>query len=97
MNPLLSTLVCRGWGSYLLHYQGQSSVLHEEMVLLSHKQHHGKTLFLRMHEDAAGNHAAEMSLFFFYYIDIRWLSKKFVEFVNTNKTTIPIAFKFLYN
>ena len=29
--------------------------------------------------------------------NIRGLSKKFVEFVNTNKTTIPIAFKFVYN
>ena len=29
--------------------------------------------------------------------DIRGLSKKFVEFVNKNKTTIPIAFKFVYN
>ena len=25
------------------------------------------------------------------------LSKKFVEYVNKNKTTIPIAFKFVYN
>ena len=27
---------------------------------------------------------------------LRGLSKKFVEFVNKNKTTIPIAFKFVY-
>ena len=30
-------------------------------------------------------------------LPIRGLSKKFVEFVNKNKTTIPIAFKFVYN
>ena len=28
---------------------------------------------------------------------VRGLSKKFVEFVNKNKTSIPIAFKFVYN
>ena len=28
---------------------------------------------------------------------IRGLSKKFVEFVNKKKTTIPIAFKFVWN
>ena len=28
---------------------------------------------------------------------LRGLSKKFVEFVNKNKTTIPITFKFVYN
>ena len=32
---------------------------------------------------------------FLYHI--RGLSKKFVEFVNKNKTTIPITFKFVYN
>ena len=30
-------------------------------------------------------------------LNIRGLSKKFVEFVNKNKTTIPITFKFVYN
>ena len=30
-------------------------------------------------------------------IYIRGLSKKFVEFVNKNKTTIPNTFKFVYN
>ena len=29
--------------------------------------------------------------------NVRGLSKKFVEFVNKNKTTIPIKFKFVYN
>ena len=28
---------------------------------------------------------------------LRGLSKKFVEFVNENKTTTPIAFKFVYS
>ena len=32
-----------------------------------------------------------------YDIHVRGLSKKFVEFVNKNKTTNPIAFKFVYN
>ena len=30
-------------------------------------------------------------------VHVRGMSKKFVEFVNKNKTTVPIAFKFVYN
>ena len=38
-----------------------------------------------------------VTIFFYDVIDVRGLSKKFVEFVNKNKTTVPIAFKFVYN
>ena len=39
----------------------------------------------------------KMNLVLRLLIQIRGLSKKFVEFVNKNKTTIPITFKFVYN